>query len=740
MMGARPFTPTREDPRQLDARTVGAAAESSLDRIVGRIEAALTGNLAHTLIVGPRGGGKTHMLAVAQQRSPVLRDGGRAVAVVVPEDAHGIVTYAELLALIARSLDLEIVSGRDDIGGLEAVIEQGLDGRMLVLVVENLDRLFGKLGRPGQHDLRSWVEASRRVLVLASAPTLFDDVQRRDDPWFRSFVIESLDELSAEEGGRLLALLRADDRDLNEFLVSPQGLARVQALHALTGGSPRLWTIFADVVTIELLDDLVPAVERLLEELVTYYQQRLWDLGPNEERVIMALATGAVSQTATELAAGLGLDQRTVGTTMGRLAESGWVRGRKVPGTDQRTTWYELREPLLRHYVQYRTERRSELTLVVQMLRHWFGLRGLEVNLTSVAPGTVTERYILTALGQDGPPSYGDGFLFDEEVDRLLLQARRWIADVDAPDGFVEAGLLIEGAWAKAGWGEARPLPAPLETIIAELRVPPPDGDQDAAILMVLDDLAALTTGRLAVVLEWVAATVYERFRFDDTALVRLRALSERLGGGDDPVALAVDQDIAHRTLLTDSGAAIDLVEDVVRRRIAAQGPVHPDTVSARELLAFAHRKAGQGQVARRLHAEIARDCAAHLGPRHPAARQSRLHAAWEGVLCGDVIEGLATALSTFEEIAPEPVFDDLVLDMAGELLGLCLAVLLRAEGTISVPDELRRGLAGTLLDAVAGDPAAMAQVPAGLRSIVEDARDRSHRAAPVVTPGPPPG
>jgi len=36
--------------------------------------------------------------------------------------------------------------------------------------------------------------------------------------------------------------------------------------------------ILAGCASVELLDELVPAVEELLEKLVAYYQQRLWEL------------------------------------------------------------------------------------------------------------------------------------------------------------------------------------------------------------------------------------------------------------------------------------------------------------------------------------------------------------------------------------------------------------------------------------------------------------------------------
>jgi hypothetical protein len=48
--------------------------------------------------------------------------------------------------------------------------------------------------------------------------------------------------------------------------------------------------ILSDCISVELLDELTPAVEGLLEGLVPYYQQLLWDLSANEQRLIRALA------------------------------------------------------------------------------------------------------------------------------------------------------------------------------------------------------------------------------------------------------------------------------------------------------------------------------------------------------------------------------------------------------------------------------------------------------------------
>ena len=367
MSSPRPFTPTYESPDALDRRTVANA--DVINRIAHRIDAAVTsGNIAHTLVFGPRGSGKTHTLAVAIHRTTA----GGAVVASVPEDHFGIVTYRDLLNEIASQLGAAADASMT-ITDLEASLIAAAGDRLIVLTIENLAGLFDSITVEGQRLLRSWVERTRRIIVIGTNPILFTAAGNRDHPWFGSFAFEHLESLTAAQGGQLLGQLRADDAELVEFLRTPTGLARVAALHHLTGGSPRLWTLVASVVRIDTLDALVPAVEDTLEGLVSYYQHRLADLAPSEQRIVVALARRGIAATATQLAEELSIGQQVAANTLRDLAEQRWVRGRKIAGTDQRATWYELTEPLLRHYQQYRTSRSgTELGMVVEILRAWY--------------------------------------------------------------------------------------------------------------------------------------------------------------------------------------------------------------------------------------------------------------------------------------------------------------------------------------------------------------------------------
>jgi hypothetical protein len=343
---------------QLDARTVGRTR--LLDTLVQRItSAARDGSRPHTLLVAPRGAGKTHTLHVALNRA--LADNATAssvLPVVIPEDSLAIGSYPDLLVEIARAVDPDLAeTGRKlrrlrDPVGIEAAITDAAAGRMILLAVENLDRVFDSIGTAGQGSLRAWVETSTAVLIFATSPRLFPGVSSREYPWYGSFSVESLPELSVDDAAVLLS--RAADATLAAYLTSAEGRERLSAIHRLVGGSPRVWQVLSEVADARSLAALTPAVEALLDRLAPHYQQLLWQLPAGEQRLVVELARGRGPRTVSDLADAVGISNQSASAALGRLAAEHWVTSSKASDGDRRTSWYDLTEPLLRYHLRYR--------------------------------------------------------------------------------------------------------------------------------------------------------------------------------------------------------------------------------------------------------------------------------------------------------------------------------------------------------------------------------------------------
>lgn len=93
----------------------------------------------------------------------------------------------------------------------------------------------------------------------------------------------------------------------------------------------------------------------------------LWDLPDNHQAIVEQLAEGtAAAMTAKQPAAETGLSEQTMSKALSLLQEGRWVRGAKLRKGDQRSTWYSLREPRLRHHFPWRATRGEPLRLIVE--------------------------------------------------------------------------------------------------------------------------------------------------------------------------------------------------------------------------------------------------------------------------------------------------------------------------------------------------------------------------------------
>lgn len=355
------FTPSAMSAADLEALTVGRS--DLLETLTRRISSsARDGSRPHTLLLGKRGAGKTHTLHVVLGRA--LSDASVArhvLPVLIAEDSLAIGSYADLLVEIARTISPELGEeartlrrARDPVG-IEAAVIQEAAGRTILLVIENLDRVFDGIGAAGQGSLRAWVETSTAVLIFATTPVLFSGVSSRDYPWYGSFMIETIPDLSVDDAVTLLnqAAQRRQDTTLGMFLQSMRGRERIAAIHRLVGGTPRTWHLLSECADATSLEAVSPAVGALLDRLAPYYQQRLWQLPAGEQRLVVELARSPGPRTVTDLADAVGVSNQSASTALGRLAADHWVTSSKTD-EDRRTSWYDLTEPLLRNYVQYR--------------------------------------------------------------------------------------------------------------------------------------------------------------------------------------------------------------------------------------------------------------------------------------------------------------------------------------------------------------------------------------------------
>lgn len=403
-------TPSAQRPEVLEAITVqreplvAALVESALDT---------SGGLRHNLLVGPRGIGKTHILSLVASRIRAADPEARQIVVGwLDEDPWSIRNYGKFLAAITthaaeatgdeelERAARELRAGVADDEGLrgEELVRRAVGERRLVLLVENLDEIFRRIGTDGQLRFRAFAEDWGRMLVFASTPQLFAGVRQHASPFYGFFAVTHLDELSLESAADLLrriARLR-DDAALLRFLDSDVAMRRLRAIEALAGGHPRVWLLLAGCISVAAIDELVPLFLQALDDLTPYYQDRLRELSDLQQELVVLLSEAGGALSNRELSERSGIPERQVATILKQLTDRGYVRRARVPEDlsvgDRRMSHWELREPLMRLCLDVKQARGEPLRIVVEFLRAWYGPRLLdELNRLPTGAELATE-------------------------------------------------------------------------------------------------------------------------------------------------------------------------------------------------------------------------------------------------------------------------------------------------------------------------------------------------------------
>ena len=335
----------------------------------------------HTLLVGPRGAGKTHLISLVYHRAKnrAGTDGGKPLRIAwLPEDPWTIVSYARLLAAILERVAPDTGVKSADEAELDARLRSTSrkDGPVLVLM-ENVDQILDALGEVGQQKLRNLLQTESGVLIIGSTTRLDRSLSSHAAPFFGFFDTIRLEPFSPEEAREMLTALarEAGNAELAERLSSSGALARIHTIAHLAGGQPRLWALLGSALTVEELRDLAALLLNRFDDLTPYYQEQLARLSPLQRLVVAELAAADRPLPVKDIAERVGSDQRSVAKAVGDLAERGWLKPVSTIFTellDRRRTYYDLAEPLARLAFQIKESRGEPLPLVVDFLVNWF--------------------------------------------------------------------------------------------------------------------------------------------------------------------------------------------------------------------------------------------------------------------------------------------------------------------------------------------------------------------------------
>lgn len=454
------FTPSRTDAELLE--DIFVQREPLLVDVLERIkDSAQSGNKHHMLLVGPRGIGKTHFVALVYSRvrkDPELKD---AVRIAWLNEDETTTSFVQLLVRIYRAL-VHDYAGEFSVdwlskllGSLPDEVElrlkhffvQAFQNKTLLILVENLDALFDGLGDIGQKKWRSFMQEHPFTSILATSQQLFHGVRNQDKVFYGFFTPRHLKPLKLEDAIQLLSnVAKANGQsDLVAYLATPEGRSRVRAIRHLAGGNHRIFIVLSSFITRDALDDLVEPFEKMADELTPYYQERLRWLSAQQRQVVELLCSRSSPLSPSEVARQLLAPENSISTQFKRLLDLRYV----IRSQRGRDSLYELTEPLMR--LASEVKERKPLRLLVSFLRVWYQPEHLSQMLQTTHSESLRAHLVLAieeslsspdprlaAIQADIEQAQEDGGI-DELIQALEEKART----TKALEDWVELGLCL---------------------------------------------------------------------------------------------------------------------------------------------------------------------------------------------------------------------------------------------------------------------------------------------------------
>ena len=334
------WTPWRESREALERRHLGREAETTVLEVALR-DFARGGRPLPVYVFGPRGCGKSHLLALVLARLKGELDRRGVAIVLLPEDIPEQRTAAGLLER------LDARSGRPTWtrwGGHGQLRPPARLPRRRVAMVDGLDRHLEGMGQEERRRLRYLLDERADLYLVGTGVTLGEALTGRDEAFFGTFDPRPLEPLSDADAAALLDRVRGEPEDA-------RWPARRAALVALAGGSPRALVALAWACRELDQASSTEGLFQVVQDFTAHYQMRFRDLPPQGQAVVERLSEAPRELGPTELAQGLGWRPASATVVVRRLEADGILQSRP----SGRNTFYRLTEPLFRYWLEYRT-------------------------------------------------------------------------------------------------------------------------------------------------------------------------------------------------------------------------------------------------------------------------------------------------------------------------------------------------------------------------------------------------
>ena len=323
----------------------------------------------HSLFIGLRGMGKTHLLSLIEDA--IAQDDELAkhyLVVRFPEESLRTLSFADFLLGVVEILEhnrpeeaewrllhqklREEESDAQIVDTLVPAIRKANQQhkRTLVIMLENMGEIFTRQIRDKREiaALRKFLmESKNGCLLIGTATQSFDGLTSVEEPFYDFFDVQHLEHLTEDAATQLVR--RTLEWEKREDLIAQweELHPRILALYRMTGGSPRLTVMLADLIAKDSVIEVKEQFRILMDRITPFFQDRLKAISGSQECAVLETMATMRDQdkTPASIAKRMRMKASQVSTLLGRLADQRLVRSSPHP-QDKRVRRYTISEGL----------------------------------------------------------------------------------------------------------------------------------------------------------------------------------------------------------------------------------------------------------------------------------------------------------------------------------------------------------------------------------------------------------
>ncbi len=375
----------------------------------------------HTVIVAPRGMGKTTLLLMLRFTVHSQDIAKRWQPVLFPEESYSVYDLAdfwvEVLDHIAsetgdialRNELQKLRASHPDSAELEALALARIkdwrtkNKKRLMLLVDNFDMILEQIGDEKDNaSLRDVLMNDGTMMLVGGSTTFFKEARAYEQPLYNLFKIYNLNGLDSDQIEDLLRRRAKVDGIANFDQILLANRTKLRVLEYFTGGNPRLVLMLYRIITQSQISEVRRGLEKLLDEVTPYYKAKIEALPPQQRKILDQIARISAQTreglTPTEIASATRLAVNQVSSQLKRLSDDGYVRAANIRG---RSSYYTLSEPLyaIWHQMRFSRDARTKMKWLVMFLKGWYDAK--ELGAESRRLQVVFRKYLKAGREKD---------------------------------------------------------------------------------------------------------------------------------------------------------------------------------------------------------------------------------------------------------------------------------------------------------------------------------------------------